>query len=208
MICIKFHTKIIVLKWKQYSEQFFLKKIHLSKEDKLFFCSLTKKKKREFIGVRYALKCIGIKNRILYNKKNKPFFEGNKKYVSFSHSYEKIAVAVSIYKIGIDIEKLRKDKKIIKIKKKFVRKDEFMFIHPNYEEDYLHIIWGVKESLFKLLGGTYYNFLINYKVSPFCLNKDYCIPCWIINKSYCRKFYAFYRKIEEHYLVYIIDYSI
>ncbi|WP_238858484.1 4'-phosphopantetheinyl transferase superfamily protein [Blattabacterium cuenoti] len=122
-----------------------------------------------------------------------------------SHSFERIAIAISYYHIGIDIEKLRKDKKIFKIKKKFIREDESFFIHSSYEEDYLYIIWGIKESLYKLDGGLSYNFLDHYKVSPFCIKKDYCISCWIIKESYSKKFSAFYRKIEEHYLVYIID---
>ncbi|WP_185872441.1 4'-phosphopantetheinyl transferase family protein [Blattabacterium cuenoti] len=205
----KFHTKIIVFKWDKW--QFFFKKTFLEKlifsdKDKMFFFSLSEKRKKEFLGIRYALRyIIGIKMNIFYNEKRKPFIFSKGKHISLSHSFERIAIAISSYKIGIDIEKLRKDNKIIKIKKKFLREDESIFIKKNYEKDYLHIIWGIKESLYKLEGGIYNSFLDRYKVSPFFLKKDYCISCWIIKKTYCKIFYAFYRKIEEHYLVYIID---
>ncbi|WP_185870719.1 4'-phosphopantetheinyl transferase family protein [Blattabacterium cuenoti] len=208
-----FHTKIIVFKFKWlnletiFSEQLILLS-ELSEKERKFFLSLSEKRKREFLGVRYALRSIGIMN-IFYNEKRKPFLFPKKKRdnynISLSHSFERIAIAISSYHIGIDIEKFRKDKKIIKVKKKFIREDESIFIHPNHEEEYLHIIWGIKESLYKLEGGLSSSFLDHYKVSPFCINKDFCISCWILKKSYSKRFSAFYRKIDEHYLVYIID---
>ncbi len=200
-----FHTMIIVFRWKYFLETMFLKKLYLSDKEKIFFLSLSKKRKREFLGVRYAFKYIGMKMNIFYNEKSKPFLFSEKKHISISHSFERIAIAISSYQIGIDIEKLRKNKKIVKIKKKFVRDDESVFIHPNYEEDYLHIIWGIKESLYKLEGGIFYSFLNHYKVSPFCIKKDSFVSCWIIKNSYSKRFFAFYRKIEEYYLVYVID---
>ncbi|WP_341655097.1 4'-phosphopantetheinyl transferase superfamily protein [Blattabacterium cuenoti] len=199
------HTMIIVFKWKHFLETMFLRKLNLSDQEKMFFLSLSEKRKKEFLGIRFALKYIGIKMNIFYNEKRKPFLFPSGKHISLSHSFEKIAIAISSYHIGIDIEKLRKDKKIVRIKKRFIRDDESIFIHPNYEEDYLHIIWGIKESLYKLEGGIFYSFLDHYKVSPFSLKKNSCISCWIIKKSYSKRFYAFYRKIEKHYLVYIID---
>ncbi|WP_317168707.1 4'-phosphopantetheinyl transferase family protein [Blattabacterium cuenoti] len=178
----------------------------LSERDKIFFFSLSEKRKHEFFMVRYALrKYFGINMDIFYDDKRKPFLPVPGKYISFSHSFDKIAIAISSYQIGIDIEKCRKNKKIIKIKEKFIRDDESIFINPNYEEDYLHVIWGIKESLYKLEGGMYYSFLTHYRVSPFCIKKDYCVSCWIIKDSYSKKLFAFYRKIEDHYLVYIID---
>ncbi|WP_185851793.1 4'-phosphopantetheinyl transferase family protein [Blattabacterium cuenoti] len=199
----KFHTKIIVFKWFNLETLFSKELITLSEKERKIFFSLSKKRKKEFLGVRYALRYIGIMN-LFYNEKRKPFLFPQKKYISLSHSFEKIAIAISSYHIGIDIEKFRKNK-IIKVKEKFIREDESLFIHPNQEEEYLHIIWGIKESLYKLEGGLSSSFLDHYKVSPFCINKDFCISCWILKKSYSKRFSAFYRKIDEHYLVYIID---
>ncbi|WP_185871880.1 4'-phosphopantetheinyl transferase family protein [Blattabacterium cuenoti] len=199
------HTIIIVFIWKHFLETMILRTLSLSDQEKVFLKSLSEKRKREFLGIRYVLKYINIKMNIFYNERRKPFLFPEGKHISLSHSFEKIAIAISSYRIGIDIEKLRENKKIIKIKKKFIRDDESIFIHPNYEEDYLHIIWGIKESLYKLEGGIFYSFLDHYKVSPFCLKRDSCVSCWIIKKSYSKRFSAFYRKIEKHYLVYIID---
>ncbi|AWU44022.1 phosphopantetheinyl transferase [Blattabacterium sp. (Cryptocercus kyebangensis)] len=198
------HTKIIVFRCP-HLKTMLLEQFLFSDKDRKFFLSLSEKRKKEFLGVRYALRHIGINMNLFYNEKRKPFLFPKGKYISLSHSFELIAIAISYYHIGIDIEKLRKDKKIIKVRKKFIRNDESVFIHPNYEEDYLHIIWGIKESLYKLEGGPSSNFLTHYRVSPFCLKKDSRISCWIMKDSYSKRFSAFYRKIDDHYLVYIID---
>ncbi|AGD98259.1 putative phosphopantetheinyl transferase [Blattabacterium sp. (Blatta orientalis) str. Tarazona] len=198
-----FHTKVIVFKWGHLKTRFLEKLLILSEKDKKHLLYLSEKRKKEFLGVRYALRYIGINKNVFYNEKRKPFLFPQEKYISFSHSFEKIAIAISSYHIGIDIEKLRK--KIVRVKKKFIREDESIFIHQNYEIDYLHIIWGIKESLYKLEGGIFPSFLDRYKVSPFCIKKDFCISCWIMKDSYSKRFSAFYRKIDDHYLVYIID---
>ncbi|WP_317168668.1 4'-phosphopantetheinyl transferase family protein [Blattabacterium cuenoti] len=182
-----------------------MENIILSKKERMFFLSLSIKRKKEFLGIRYALRYIGMNIRIFYNEKRKPFLFPEKKHISLSHSFGKIAIAISSYQIGIDIEKLRKDNKIVKVKNKFLRKDESIFIKKNYEKDYLHVIWGIKESLYKLEGGIHHSFLNRYKVSPFILEKKSCISCWIMKKTCSQRFYAFYRKIENFYLVYIID---
>ncbi|WP_185851204.1 4'-phosphopantetheinyl transferase family protein [Blattabacterium cuenoti] len=204
-----FHTKIIVFKWDNSNVIFLDPFILLSKKERRIFFSLSEKRKTEFLGVRYALRYMGINKNIFYNKKRKPFLFPRERFnISFSHSFEKIAIAISYYHIGIDIEKLRKDKKIIKIKERFLREDESFFVDRKNEIDYLHIIWGIKESLYKLEGGLSSSFIDNYKVSPFVLTKeDSCriISCWIIKKNYSKRFSAFYRKIDDHYLVYIID---
>ncbi|WP_185865220.1 4'-phosphopantetheinyl transferase family protein [Blattabacterium cuenoti] len=205
----KIHTKIIVLKWKKLLDNFFFEKIELTNKEKKFFFSLSsKKKKKEFLGVRYALKYLGIKVNVFYDKKKKIFlYKKKKNIISLSHSYDKMAIAISYHHIGIDIEKFRYDNKILKIKNKFIRNDENIFIQKklNNEIDYLYIIWGIKESLYKLTGGIFYNFLKNYKVSPFCIQKNFPISCWILKNSCSIKFSAFYRKIGDYYLVYSID---
>ncbi|WP_185878097.1 4'-phosphopantetheinyl transferase family protein [Blattabacterium cuenoti] len=197
------HTKIIVIKWNKYlNTTNFKQLLLLNDKERKIFLSLSDKRKIEFIGTRFILRYMRIKINSLYNN-NFFIYKGKKKYFSLSHSYERIAIAISSYHVGIDIEKYRE--KITKIKKKFVRKDENFFLKKKSEKDYLHIIWGIKESLYKLNGGTYYNFLNHYKVSPFCIKKDHSIQCWIIKKYCSKKFTAFYKKLENYYLVYSID---
>ncbi|WP_185873503.1 4'-phosphopantetheinyl transferase family protein [Blattabacterium cuenoti] len=198
----KIHTKIIVIKWYKYLNIKYFKELLINDKEKKFFFSLSEKRKIEFIGIRFILKYMRIKINFLY-KNNFFIYKGKKIYFSLSHSHERIAIAISYYHVGVDIEKYRE--KITKIKKKFIRKDENIFFEKKFEKDYLHIIWGIKESLYKLNGGIFYNFINHYKVSSFCIKKDYSIPCWIIKKYYSKKFTAFYKKLENYYLVYSID---
>ncbi|WP_238858485.1 holo-ACP synthase [Blattabacterium cuenoti] len=67
------HTTIIVFKWGHLKKTMFLEKFILSDQERRFFFSLSEKRKKEFLGVRYALKYIGINMNIFYNKKRKPF---------------------------------------------------------------------------------------------------------------------------------------
>jgi phosphopantetheinyl transferase len=70
---------------------------------------------------------------------------------SLSHSHGHAAAVVSPYACGIDLQK-RVDK-ITKLRHKFEREDERAFISQQPDEiGALHILWGAKESLFKMWG--------------------------------------------------------
>ena len=142
-----------------------------------------------------------------YDLKGKPYLESNH-HLSITHSYGKVAVGLSQYKIGIDIEKQR-DKKILNIANKFLRPDEMLWIpkDENYA-DYLHIIWGLKEGLYKLNGGNLWNFKHHYRVEPFDLFSYDKITCWISDEKSSRKYFGYYKMIEDYYLVWVLDYEV
>lgn len=203
---IKTNTKILIWKLTE-SENILLNILNLSMSELKIYNSLILKRKKEFLGIRCALMSIGIPvNKLFYNKRGKPILKNNKKHhVSFSHAYELIAIAVSNNKIGIDIEYIRSEK-ILKIKKKILRQDEISFIQQKNEIDQLHIIWGIKESLYKLNGGFLKNMISNYKVMPFSIN-DIRIKSWMIASTISKRFWAYHKKIDNYQLVYIIDYD-
>ncbi|WGH26383.1 MAG: 4'-phosphopantetheinyl transferase superfamily protein [Candidatus Bostrichicola ureolyticus] len=147
------------------------------------------------------MKYLGLDPLVYYNTIGKPFIKNYN--VSFSHSYKKVVVAISSNIIGVDIEKCKKNK-ILKVKNKFLREDEANFIDDSFEVDQLHIIWCIKESLYKLSNKKLVNLLLNYKISPFS-KKDTNIRCWIIDKSYSKAFNAYYLIIEDYYLIYVTN---
>lgn len=195
------HTKILVWEITEPEEVLF-KTLALSRQDLEKYTCLTPKRQREFLGVRCALKNLELPLDIRYNTKGKPSLD-KECYISISHAHERVAVACGSYPIGVDIERL-KPEKILSVKKKFLRNDETAFINPKYEVDQLHIIWGIKESLYKLHGGSLPSPLENYKVDPFSIN-DLYMKCWIIEGSYSKRFFAHHKKTENYQLVYIID---
>lgn len=205
IIEIQTNTQILIWKLTE-SENVMLKRLNLSMSELKIYNSLILKRKKEFLGIRCALMSIGIPiENLFYNKRGKPLLKKNdKKYhISFSHAYELIAIAISKIPVGVDIEIINSEK-ILKIKKKFLRKDELSFIKKITEIHQLYIIWGIKESLYKLNGGFLKNMISNYKVMPFSIN-DICIKSWMIENTISKRFLAYHKKIYNYQLVYIID---
>jgi 4'-phosphopantetheinyl transferase len=103
---------------------------------------------RGFLSIRHLLKEAGYTDfDLYYNGNGKPHLT-NGKHISITHSFTFSAIAISEKEVGIDIEKNREKIKIIQ--HKFVN-FESGFIHKG--DDYIQqltVIWGAKESLYKI----------------------------------------------------------
>ena len=112
------------------------------------------KRQQEWITIRFLLKkIIGDEKKIelKYDEFGKPFLNGIKKNISVSHTKQFVAVIVhNKKKIGIDIEII--NSRIEKIKHKFLSEKENEWTAENYSLEKLFIIWGAKESAFKIYG--------------------------------------------------------
>ena len=99
-----------------------------------------------FLSVRQLLKHAGYQDKDLYyNEYGKPFLK-SEKHVSITHSFEFVAILISDYDAGIDVEKNRE--KIITIQHRFVNTQ----VDSLSDEDLvrqLTVIWGAKESMYK-----------------------------------------------------------
>ena len=104
--------------------------------------------RRGFLSVRHLLKAAGYTDLDLYyNGNGKPHLTDGKE-ISITHSFNFSAIIISDVEVGIDIEKNREKIKIIQ--DKFVN-FERGFIHK--DDDYIQqltVIWGAKESLYKI----------------------------------------------------------
>ncbi|MBK5210126.1 MAG: 4'-phosphopantetheinyl transferase superfamily protein [Flavobacteriaceae bacterium] len=103
---------------------------------------------RGFLSVRHLLKTAGYTDfDLYYNGNGKPHLNDDKN-ISITHSFTFSAIAISDSAIGIDIEKNRGKIKIIQ--HRFVNFEKG-FIHK--DDDYIEqltVIWGAKESLYKI----------------------------------------------------------
>lgn len=105
-----------------------------------------------FLSIRYLLKEIGYTdNDLIYDNYGKPHLkDGN--HISITHSFNFSAVILSTKQpVGIDIE-MQRDK-IVKIARKFTPIEEYRTI-ANHDAlvSKLTIVWGAKESLYKIYG--------------------------------------------------------
>jgi phosphopantetheinyl transferase len=121
---------------------------------------------RAFLSVRKLLQLKGYTDFDLdYDQFGKPHLKDGK-HISISHSHEFATVIFSDEITGIDIE-LQRDK-IIRIADKFVE-PEWEFLNKE-NQDYIRkltVIWGVKESIFKIRNEAGISFKDHIHVHPF-----------------------------------------
>ena len=122
---------------------------------------------RGFMSVRHLLAAAGyVDADLYYDNLGKPHLkDGN--HISITHSFHFSAIIVSsTIPVGIDIEKQRD--KIVKIANKFTPLREYKII-ANHEAlvSKLTIVWGAKESLFKIHPAQGLSFLNNIYIEDF-----------------------------------------
>jgi phosphopantetheinyl transferase len=121
---------------------------------------------RAFLSVRKLLQLKGYTDFDLeYDQFGKPHLKDGK-HISISHSHEYATIIISDEITGIDIE-LQRDK-IIRIADKFVE-PEWEFLDKE-NQDYIRkltVIWGVKESIFKIRNEAGISFKDHIHVHPF-----------------------------------------
>lgn len=122
--------------------------------------------RRGFMSIRHLMALAGYEDQNLYyDDLGKPHLTDGKN-ISITHSFNFTAIIVSDYKVGIDIEKRRE--KILKIAPKFTPLKEY---HTLANEEALirklTIVWGAKESIYKMYAEPGLGFLQHINVTDF-----------------------------------------
>ncbi|MCM2301282.1 MAG: 4'-phosphopantetheinyl transferase superfamily protein [Flavobacteriaceae bacterium] len=151
-----------------------------------------------YLSIRHLLKNIGYEDcDLFYTEDGKPHLKDGK-HISITHSFIFSAVIVSDYEAGIDIEMNRP--KIIKIASKFIA-DECNFINePNIVEQ-LTVIWGAKESLYKIHPDGGLLFKHHLPIEPFKLS-DKQTRGWIKKDNFFEVYDIYFEQLENFTLVY------
>ncbi|WP_442267512.1 4'-phosphopantetheinyl transferase family protein [Tenacibaculum sp. ZS6-P6] len=127
---------------------------------------------RGFLSVRHLLREVGYEDHdLFYDEFGKPHLKDGT-HISITHSFTFSALIISKEKkVGIDIEK-RRDK-IVKIAHKFTPIEEYKSI-ANHDAlvSKLTIVWGAKESLYKIYGKKKLLFLDHIYVEDFSFEND------------------------------------
>jgi phosphopantetheinyl transferase len=158
--------------------------------------------RRGFLSVRHLLKEAGYSDEdLFYNGNGKPHLKDGK-HISISHSYHFSAIIISDIEVGIDIEKNREKIKIIQ--NKFVN-FERGFIHKddNYIEQ-LTVIWGAKESLYKIYPYGGLTFKNDIDICSFKM-ADKKTTGHIKVKDWNKKYTIHYQQLEGFTLVYALE---
>jgi phosphopantetheinyl transferase len=159
---------------------------------------------RAFLSVRKLLQEKGYTDFDLeYDEFGKPHLkDGN--HISISHSHEFSTIIISDQKAGIDIELQRE--KIIKIADKFVDY-EFEFLNKQSQEEYikkLTVIWGIKESIFKIRNEIGISFKEHIQAKVFEI-KDQSGIATLTFQNKTEDFSFHFEEIENFILVYVFE---
>ncbi|HLG34972.1 MAG TPA: 4'-phosphopantetheinyl transferase superfamily protein [Bacteroidia bacterium] len=131
-------------------------------------------RKKEWLTVRILLKDVlnvAHPDEIVYDEKGKPHLKNGNGHISFSHTKNFAAIIFHPSRAtGIDIETI--SKRIVKISQKFINDKEDEYIPYKKRIEALHIIWGVKEVLFKIYGKGGVDFKKHLHVYPFALSNE------------------------------------
>jgi hypothetical protein len=140
-----------------------------------------------------------------YSTAGKPYLKGTKGTLSISGSANYVAVLHhTSAETGIDIEEKRD--KIVPIAPKFANSMEYEWINPSAEKEDFHLIWGVKEAAFKLIGGGGIDFRNHLHVSrPEKTTTSAGRGIVLYNKHLpAIEIPYYYRYLEDYILVYTI----
>ncbi len=121
---------------------------------------------RGFMSIRHLLAEAGyVDQDLYYDELGKPHLKDGK-HISITHSFNFTGIIVSDEEVGIDIE-MQRDK-ILKIANKFTPLEEY---HTVANEEALirklTIVWGGKESIYKLMAEPGLGFLQHINITDF-----------------------------------------
>ncbi|WP_243473701.1 4'-phosphopantetheinyl transferase family protein [Winogradskyella sp. MH6] len=157
---------------------------------------------RGFLSVRHLLREFGYTDQdLFYDDNGKPHLkDGN--HISITHSFTFSGVIVSDKEVGIDIE-MQRDK-IAVIAHKFVDY-EFNYLDKS-ADDYINkltVIWGIKESLYKLFATPGMLFKEHFLVIPFTFDDGETIA-WIDYKGRKYRYNTAFLEFEGFTCAYVV----
>ncbi len=190
-----------ILLWKYDEQEDLNPELLLEKENLEKVKDYHPTKLKETLLIRKLLKSILPNHQILYEGRQ-PYLWPKDYEISVTHSFPFAALAVSKNKVGIDIEPF--NKKIERIRHKFLLEEESGFIEEGKETAYLTVIWSLKESLYKIHHSNYWSLKKHYEVNSFKLDFPFNIRCRVHDENVSDLYKA---RVEffENYCFTIVD---
>lgn len=111
---------------------------------------VARKRKQWFASRLLSAALISDFKGLYYDQFGAPHLIEDDQCVSYSHSYDRVAMLVHPeHEVGLDIQ--RKDEKLERIAPKFLNQEEKARYEASEKDlDYLQVLWSVKETIFKI----------------------------------------------------------
>ena len=151
-------------------EDWFFNQWQFSPEENLHFNKLKGRKRLEYVSARHLVHLLtGLDHRmpIHTDLAGKPvFLLDPNNHLSISHSHQYAAAILSkTSKVGIDIQLIVPQMR--KVAKRVFSSTELSFASTENELEMLHILWGIKEAVYKAFGLGGIDFKNHIRVHPF-----------------------------------------
>lgn len=159
--------------------------------------------RRGFLSIRHLMAEAGYRDAdLFYDPNGKPHLRDGT-HISITHSFEMTGIILSRqFQVGIDIEKQRH--KILRIAHRFTPLSEY---HDLANEEALvrklTMVWGAKESLYKIMGIHGLSFLNHITVDNFDLD-DGQTTARVVYGGACTHFRAYFLELEGFACAYAI----
>lgn len=151
-----------------------------------------------FLAVRMLLQHLGYSDFDLeYDANGKPHLKDTK-CISISHSHEFSAIAVSSNPIGIDLEQMKE--KTLKIASRFMDVSHLDNLSEAEKIKKATVIWGIKESVFKIKSKEGISFLNHIFENEFNLEDKKTIAQLRFN-SEIENFKILFNSVEDYIYV-------
>ncbi|MES2812897.1 MAG: 4'-phosphopantetheinyl transferase superfamily protein [Bacteroidota bacterium] len=151
-----------------------------------------------FLSVRMLLNHCGLTDfDLYYDEFGKPHLKNNK-HISISHSFDFSAIAISDENIGIDMELIKE--KVLKIAPRFMDVTHLDELTHKEQMRKATVIWGIKESIFKLENEAGISFQDHIFENPFYLSDKKCTAELHFNNT-IQQYIIYFEEIENYTLV-------
>lgn len=137
-------------------------------------CASVKSKRRrlEIAASRYLLKYIlgADYENILHDENGKPYLASGKYKLSISHTDGYVAISFGSVNTGIDIERI--SDRAFRLVRHYLSEDEIRLMDTCCPVIDAVVRWSAKESVYKVIGKSVYNFKDTIFTSAFSLKND------------------------------------
>ena len=139
---------------------------------------------------------------LYYDEFGKPHLD-DEKYISITHSFAFSAIIISDQKVGIDIEKQREKIKLIANRFCDFELESLQQTDSNYVNK-LTVIWGAKESIFKIKNERGISFKNHIQLRPFEMEDTKTVATFNFNSTR-QQLDIHFSEIENYMLVYAFN---
>ncbi|MGB5190888.1 4'-phosphopantetheinyl transferase family protein [Robiginitalea sp.] len=160
--------------------------------------------RRGFLSIRHLLALAGYTDAdLFYDEVGKPHLKDGT-FISITHSFEFTGIIVSKkQEVGIDIEKQRD--KILRIAHRFTPVKEYRTLANDQALiRKLTMVWGAKESIYKIMGMPGLSFLNHIRVSEFDMDQGES-RAGVLLKGVSREFEVHFKEFEGFTLAYALS---